>query len=113
MPVPEPGDRDRSHDSASGSDPYLRALGRAVRIRRVELDLNQAEFAPMAGLSAGYLSTLECGRRNPGTRTIWRLAEALNMTAGELLNLADELRARDERRRSATTTADGAGNAGE
>jgi transcriptional regulator with XRE-family HTH domain len=42
-----------------------RAFGNLVRKYRVKRNMNQTELADKLGISAGYLSDIECGRRGP------------------------------------------------
>lgn len=60
-------------------------LGRTVRRVRTRLDLTVEDVAERAGLSAGSISQLERGHGNPSFTTITRLAEALGLTAADLL----------------------------
>jgi transcriptional regulator with XRE-family HTH domain len=53
------------------------AFGRAVRARRVELELSQEKFAMKAGLDRTYVSGVERGVRNVSLRNIAVIANAL------------------------------------
>ena len=63
------------------------------RIRR-ERDLSQEALANRAGLARNHVSELERARRDPGLATLVQLADALNMSMGELMARFDEERAR-------------------
>ncbi len=56
-----------------------------LRARRVELGLHQAAVAEAAGISAGTLSELERGTRNPSPPVLLRLAEALQCSTKDLM----------------------------
>lgn len=57
-----------------------------LRRYRRALRLTQSELAERAGVSAGYISHLETGKRaNPSLPVMGRLAAALHITVGELL----------------------------
>jgi transcriptional regulator with XRE-family HTH domain len=78
---------------AADRPPFQRALGRAARRRRAELGLTQEELANDAGLRQRWISNVECGWRNPSLLSLRRLAEALGLSASELLAEAErELR---------------------
>ncbi|MGN6424298.1 MAG: helix-turn-helix domain-containing protein [Asticcacaulis sp.] len=54
------------------------------RVREM-LGVSQKELAlRLLTIDQGYLSQLENGERNPTCRTIYRIAEALEISAGEL-----------------------------
>lgn len=56
-----------------------------VRKLRLERKLSQEDLAFEAGVEQSYISSLECGVRNPTVRTIARLASALNVSPDRLL----------------------------
>lgn len=56
-----------------------------LRSRRVEAGLTQAEVASTAKLSAGHLSELETGTRNPSPPVLARLAAALKCEVADLM----------------------------
>ncbi|WP_309998790.1 helix-turn-helix transcriptional regulator [Caulobacter segnis] len=64
------------------ADPELRAIGQAVRRRRLELNMSQEELADAAGLHRNYVGGIERGERNVGVKTIVALARALGTRAG-------------------------------
>lgn len=45
-----------------GADPRISALAQAVRVRREELGLRQAELADLAGCSQRFVHTVEHGK---------------------------------------------------
>jgi transcriptional regulator with XRE-family HTH domain len=68
-----------------------RGLGRAVRELRAKRKMSQQELARVTGLHFTYLSGIENGRRNPSYGVILAVAQALDVTPGRLINLADRL----------------------
>ncbi|MDP3406311.1 MAG: helix-turn-helix transcriptional regulator [Brevundimonas sp.] len=60
-------------------------LGKRVRYLRTEAGLSQEELAFRAGMKRSYLSDLERGTRNPTVRALGRLAQALTVHPGQLL----------------------------
>ena len=62
-----------------------REFGRRVQQRRKELGLTQEAAAERMGLHWTYLGQVERGRRNVSLHNIVRIAEGLEMDAGELV----------------------------
>lgn len=61
-------------------------LGQSVRAQRGER--TQVAIAEAAGIAQATLSMIECDRATPSLGTLYRLADALGCTAGELLDEA-------------------------
>jgi len=60
-------------------------LGQAIRAVRKQAGLSQKELADAAGIDQSYMSMIESGqRRNPGTRIMARLAQALQVSIDDL-----------------------------
>lgn len=72
--------------------PDLNNLGRAVYVLRKEAGLTQAVLAEAADVQASHISNLESGRYWPSLPLLIRLAQALGITAGELLLFANRKR---------------------
>ncbi len=72
-----------------GSPLFQRALGRAVKERRVELGLTQEQVSLASGLHQHWLSNIETGLRNPNYLSLRRLAEALELAPSELVARAE------------------------
>jgi transcriptional regulator with XRE-family HTH domain len=77
-------------------DPQV-ALGRAIRLRREELGLEQQTVAVDAGVKSSWISHIESGRQNPAWGTVDRIARALGWSLWELARHADELETEDRR----------------
>lgn len=67
------------------------AFGKAVKIRRVELGISQDELADRAGMARSFLSAIELGTKHPTTKSVWKLAEALNCMPSALWLTAERL----------------------
>lgn len=61
-------------------------LGRNVRRLRQELGVSQEALAEDAGIHRTYVSDVERGARNPTITVVEKLARALKVSAGELLD---------------------------
>ena len=59
---------------------YLEEIGKNIKLCRVLKDLKQEELAAMAGISAGYLSLLERGKRVPSLSRLEKLATSLGIS---------------------------------
>ena len=57
-----------------------------VRRRRAELGLSQEDLGHACGLHRTEISLLERGERDPRVSTVVRLARALGVRAGDLLD---------------------------
>lgn len=77
--MPNPTKRAAAARSPLDHDPGL------LRRRRIELGCAQAEIAQRAGVSAGHLSELERGTRNPSPPLLAALARALDCTTADLM----------------------------
>lgn len=64
------------------------AFGKAVRLRRHELELSQEELGARCGLDRTYISGIERGERNPTIQTIWKVADGLQSVPSRLLEQA-------------------------
>ncbi len=62
------------------------AFGRRVRAVRTERGWSQEELADRAGLHRTYISSLERGQRNVSLENIRHLADALDVSPGDLLD---------------------------
>jgi Predicted transcriptional regulators len=60
-------------------DRTLRTFGRNVARVRVEKGFSQDKLAEKANLDRTYLSGIERGVRNPGIKTVLRIAQALDV----------------------------------
>ena len=69
---------------------WLSAFGQAVRELRTRIRISQEALGPKCGLDRSYVSGIERGVRNPTLLVILRLAEGLETTPSELMNLAEE-----------------------
>lgn len=69
----------------------LRALGDAIRNRRVELELTQEEIAKAAKLHRTYVTDVENGLRNVSFLTLLRLTKPLQCPLSQLMIEAESL----------------------
>lgn len=73
-------------------DPMLAvAFGAAVREKRHELGLSQEELASAAQVERSHMGKIERGEHMPNFVLILRLAKALSITPGQLVDRASEL----------------------
>jgi transcriptional regulator with XRE-family HTH domain len=70
------------------SDPLGRELGRGIRRARQEAGISMRALAARSGLSQPFLSAVERGLSMPSIATLYRIAEALDVTPSTLLPLS-------------------------
>ena len=58
-----------------------------LRRKRREKGLSQEDLADDAGISANYLAKLETGKREPGIKVLYRLAESLDIPTDEMFSI--------------------------
>ena len=63
----------------------LETFGQRVRARRGELGLSQEGLADVAGLHWTFVGQVERGRRNLSLHNVLKLAEALQIDPGKLV----------------------------
>lgn len=61
------------------------AFGKAVRARRLEMELSQEALADLAGLHFTYVSSVERGERNISLENMAKLAKALSCQITDLV----------------------------
>jgi transcriptional regulator with XRE-family HTH domain len=61
-------------------------LGKNLRAARRRLGLTQEEVAERSGVQAGEVSRIERGKRDPKVSTVERLAAAVEVSPGQLLD---------------------------
>lgn len=64
-----------------------RIVGRNIRTYRLRAGISQEELAGRMGVEQGYVSRLEAGSRNPTVSTIAEAANALGVSAADLLRI--------------------------
>lgn len=57
----------------------MKTIGERVKWSREQRDITQAQLEEKAGLSTGYVSFIECNRRDPSLGTLKTLAAVLKV----------------------------------
>lgn len=60
-------------------------LGKEIRMRRVQNDMNGKEFAAKLGITIQYLSAIEHNRRNPSMALLRKMAKELGCSVFEFI----------------------------
>lgn len=68
---------------------FRKGVGAAIRARREAAKLTLEELAHEAGLTVGHLFVIESGRTNPTLRTLFKVAAALEVRVGILMDEAE------------------------
>ena len=61
------------------------SVGRIIRAKRKELKLTQAQLAELIGSDEYYIRAIETGKRNPGSKFLVSLSNALSIPIDSLL----------------------------
>ena len=61
-------------------------IGKRIKAARKEKGFSQSELSELIDKSAGYMSYIETGSKNPSLETLVQLANALDVTVDELLS---------------------------
>lgn len=61
-------------------------LGANLRAARRKLELSQEQVAELSGVHATEVSRIEAGKRDPRVSTVERLAKAVQLKPGQLLD---------------------------
>uniref|UniRef100_UPI004027C639 helix-turn-helix domain-containing protein n=1 Tax=Candidatus Scatousia sp. TaxID=3085663 RepID=UPI004027C639 len=61
-------------------------MGQSVRYLRLQREFSQEELAFRAGLNMNSISTLERGINNVKIKSLYKIAEALNVDINDILN---------------------------
>jgi transcriptional regulator with XRE-family HTH domain len=64
----------------------LTLIGQKLKHRRNDLNLSLRALAAETGLSAAFLSQIECGKSNPSLNSLQRIAEALHVPLSYFLS---------------------------
>jgi transcriptional regulator with XRE-family HTH domain len=67
-------------------------VGYYIRVRRAVLEMSQGELAEKVGISQGFLSLLEQGKRSLDLDLLERIASALQCPINQLLPPEERLR---------------------
>ena len=72
------------------------SFGDAIRKRRGQLGLSQEKLAFRCGSHRNYIGEIERGEKSPSLHIIFALAEALEMEASALVQMAEQIRRKAE-----------------
>jgi len=64
----------------------LRHLGLSIRGLREKANISQEALGQIAGLHRTYIGAIERGERNPSVLSLKKIADALNVTLGDLFD---------------------------
>lgn len=78
-------------DAASlPADDWAKALGRTIKVWRIDIGMSRRQLAQTASISYSYLSAIENGSKVPSTGILRVLAERLGVKAQDLHAAAEE-----------------------
>lgn len=73
------------------------AVGRVVRQLRKSRGLSQEVFSGLVGIARSHLAMIESGSKQANFETVWRIANAFDLTPHTLVRLVEEEIQRGER----------------
>ena len=77
--------------------PYNRkAFGVVISKLRVQKGLTQESLSGLAGIARSHLAALENGEKTAKLDTLWRIAEALGISPGELVRKIENENMKEE-----------------
>ncbi len=66
------------------------ALGKVIRRLRTKRGLSQEVLSGLAGIARTHLTMIENGAKAPNLETLWRIAQAMDLPASQLLYMAEQ-----------------------
>ncbi len=66
------------------------AVGKAIRKRRLKRRLSQETLSGLAGIARTHLTMIENGTKQANLETVWKIAQALDLPASELVALIEQ-----------------------
>lgn len=75
-----------SQEKSKEKKEFAKRLGERIREVRTAKGLSQEELAHKAGYYRTYVGHIETATYSPSVHTIWRLAKAMDIDLGELVN---------------------------
>lgn len=64
----------------------MKVLAQRLKKLRAERGVTQAVLAKRAGVTLSYVGRLEIGRHDPQLSSLYKLAKALNVSVGQLVD---------------------------
>ena len=75
-------------DGHTSSDGPAVSIGWAIKVIRTERGSSRKDLAGLTGISYSYLGHVETGRKTPSPDTLLKIAQALEISTGDLLHRA-------------------------
>ena len=73
------------------------AFGKAIKLRRVEIDITQEALALKSGLARSFVSGVERGAVKASIRSVWSIAAGLECRPSDLWLVAERFASDDNR----------------
>lgn len=67
-----------------------RAVGIVIRKLRKKRGLSQEVVSGLAGIARTHLTMIEQGTKHPNLETVWRIAQAFDMSASDLIRMVED-----------------------
>ena len=82
--------KDRGREWEAGAQALSGQLGKTIQRLRKAYNLSLSELAEQSGVAKSIISQIERNETNPTLATIWRLAQALDVSIERVLQVADD-----------------------
>jgi transcriptional regulator with XRE-family HTH domain len=82
--------RDRQKTMAAGAQALTGQMGKTVQRLRKAYNLSLSELSEQSGVAKSIISQIERNETNPTLSTIWRLAQALDVSIERVLQTAED-----------------------
>lgn len=67
-----------------------KAVGQVIRSIRTKKGLSQEVVSGLAGIARTHLSMIEGGTKQANLKTVWSIAQALNIRPSELIRMIED-----------------------
>lgn len=64
---------------------------KAIKIAMIKRDINQKELSRLSGVSETTISHTVSRKTSPNTKTLFKLASAMNMSYSDLIRLGEQI----------------------
>lgn len=70
---------------------FIEKVGAKIKKKRIESGHSQLNFAALLNIEDSALRRIEAGKTNPTLKTLYRIANALNLTICDLLKVEEDI----------------------
>lgn len=67
-------------------------IGKAIKILRIERDIDQRGLSTLCGFDKSYISLIESNKRDPSFKSLVKISKSLKLNVSDLFLLAEHLK---------------------